>query len=65
MNILSAVEAKSKGMKPLTMPGAEDSTFIQNVIKDMKSIPSTVWSLVNAGQGRVEVWRVPCAQTIR
>jgi hypothetical protein len=57
--IITREEAKAQGMHPLTMPEPSDSPFVANVIRDMERVPGTIWAPVDAGAGRVEIWRVP------
>lgn len=52
-------EARRRGMKPVIIPAPPQSHFIQNVMADMRRVAGTVWALVAAKGGLVEVWRVP------
>lgn len=57
--IITKEEATALKMKPLTVADPADSPFIANVCKDMERVPGTIWAPVDAGAGRVEIWRVP------
>lgn len=59
--IISPQTAKEHGMRPLTKADYPSSPFIKSVASDMQRVPGTIWSLVDVGQKKVEVWRVPCA----
>lgn len=59
MTVISTKEAKKRKMEPLTCAMLPSDPVLFRCCQDMKNIDGTVWGLVNAGSGRVEIWRKP------
>ncbi len=57
-SIISVTDAKKAGMIPLTVDLPEDDPGLEQIIEDMKRVP-TVWACVRALPERLAIWRKP------
>lgn len=63
--ILTQTEARARHLQPLTRADDRDGKFIQNVVRDMRRVPGTLWAMVKPetrlakdSPNMVEIWRV-------
>jgi hypothetical protein len=63
--IISKAQAEGRGMVSITMPLQRSSAVLQAIVRDMKSVPGTVWALVPFHMGCLEVYRVPSPLVVR